>query len=238
MRYRTVKVALAWAACLASLATPPVLAGTQSYTTEFDGTENPLSEGGVWSHRGTYWTVVAKSNGIAYGTQTGTGGYDDSYAVLSGYSPNQQASAVVHLDPAIDRSCTHEVELLLRWADTSSTARGYEVNLMFDGSYAQIVRWNGPSGDFTVLGGGHYSGLKDGDVFEASIVDSVIKITVNDVLLAQVTDSTYKDGNPGIGFFRRECGKNSDFGFKRFQVSGSDGAFEVRPNPPTNVSVK
>src|SRR5262245_9498429 len=62
--------------------------GGKSYSTEFDGIENPLSEGGVWSHVGLDWRNVEKSGGIAYGTQTGTGGYDDSYAVLSGFPPD------------------------------------------------------------------------------------------------------------------------------------------------------
>ena len=54
---------------------------SQTFTTEFDGTENPLSESGVWSHTGLDWTKVQKANGIAFGTQTGNGGYDDSYAL-------------------------------------------------------------------------------------------------------------------------------------------------------------
>ena len=43
----------------------------------------------------------------------------------------------------MDPGCTHEVEVLLRWADSAHIARGYECNLAFDGGYAQIVRWNG-----------------------------------------------------------------------------------------------
>lgn len=190
-----------------------------SYSTNFDGTENPISEGGTWSHAGLDWTTVQKSGGIAYGTQTGTGGYDDSYAKLSGFSPDQTASAVIHLVSPIDGSCSHEVELLMRWTDSAHSAQGYEVNLSYDGSYAQIVRWNGAIGDFTVLGGGSFSGLKDGDVFKASIIGNIITAYVNDIQVAQVTDATYSSGNPGIGFFRRNCGTNTDFGFASFTAT-------------------
>jgi len=208
---------------------------TQTYTTEFDGNENPLSEGGAWTHTGLDWTKVAKSNGIAYGTQTGNDGYNDSYAILSGYSPNQSGSAQVHLIGSIDASCSHEVEILLRWSDAAHSAKGYEVNLSFDGGYAQIVRWNGAYGDFTALGAGSYPGLKNGDTFSASINGNVISAFVNGTKIAEVTDSSYSSGNPGIGFFRRDCGAGSDFAFENFTATGDT---TVRPMPPTNVTVQ
>src|ERR1051325_4346552 len=84
------------------LAAPTAWSATQHYATSFDGSEAPLSEGGAWSNTGLDWTPVIKSNGAAHGTQTGNGGYDDSYAVLSGFSPNQAASATVQLASQID----------------------------------------------------------------------------------------------------------------------------------------
>ncbi len=228
---------LAW---LILLAASSASAATQNYSTNFDGNENPISEGGVWSHVGLDWTKVATSNGIAYGTQTGTGGYDDSYAVLSGFSPNQSASAKVHLIGSIDSSCSHEVELLLRSADSARSARGYECNLSFDGGYAQVVRWNGPIGDFTVLGGGSFSGLKDGDTFSASMIGNVITLSVNGAAITRVTDNTYTTGNPGIGFFRRDCGAGTDFGFTSFSATGTDGTVmtDVPPAVPMNLKVR
>ena len=207
---------------------------SQTFTTEFDGTENPLSEGGVWSHTGVDWAKVQKANGIAFGTQTGTGGYDDSYALLAGFGPDQSGSAKVHLASSIDGSCTHEMEILLRWADDDHNARGYEINISFDGAYSQIVRWNGPVGNFTVLQGGDYYGLKDGDMFEASILGDLITVSVNGHQIAQVRDSTFNTGDPGIGFFRRACGTNADVGFQSFSATGNNGP--VTPSPPTNLS--
>ncbi len=194
-------------------------AGSHGYATTFDLTERPISEGGAWSHTGLDWAVVETGGGDAYGTQTGTSGYDDSYAILSGFSPDQSAEAVIHLNAAIDRSCTHEVEILLRWSDAPHDAHGYECNLSFDGSYAQIVRWNGPLGDFTYVGSGSVASVHDGDTIGASIRGNRIAIELNGVEIATATDDTFTTGNPGIGFFRRDCGANSDYGLTSFAAT-------------------
>ena len=43
-----------------------------TYSTNFEGDENPLSEGGKWFHNGLDWAKFSKRGGIAYGTQSGT----------------------------------------------------------------------------------------------------------------------------------------------------------------------
>jgi hypothetical protein len=195
--------------------------GPVSYATDFDGTETPISEGGAWSHLGLDWTLVGKAGGIAYGTQTGAGGYDDSYAHLSGFPPDQSASAAIHLDPAIDVGCTHEVEILLRWSDAAHDAHGYECNLALDGSYAQIVRWNGPFADFTYIGSGSVpGGVHDGDMLGASAVGDVITLSVNGVVIADASDATWATGDPGMGFWRGgACGTTGDYGFDSYAAT-------------------
>ena len=201
--------------------------GGVKYTTDFDLTEAPLSESRAWHHDGLDWTKVDSANGIAYGTQalgvtrSGPTGYDDSYAYLSGFPPDQQARAVVHLG-SIDGSCTHEVEIILRWADSAHDARGYECNVAFDGSYAQIVRWNGPVGDYTYLKNGNVpGGIHDGDTVSASVVGDQITLSVNGVVRATATDATFATGNPGIAFWRgmSGCGSLGDYGFTQFTAS-------------------
>ncbi|HTQ02427.1 MAG TPA: hypothetical protein VMI54_01180 [Polyangiaceae bacterium] len=198
-----------------------------SYSTNFDTDETPLSENGAWHHAGSEWTSVDTADGNAFGTQPlgaargPDGEYNDSYAYLAGFPPDQLAEGVIHLG-AMDPSCTHEVELLLRWADSSDSARGYECNLAWDGSYAEIVRWNGALGDFDFLAMGSVAeGLKDGDTFSASVVGHRIALSVNGVERASVSDATFADGNPGIGFWRGlgGCGTFGDFGFTSFTAS-------------------
>jgi hypothetical protein len=195
--------------------------GSSTYSTNFDGEENPLSEGGAWHNDGIDWTYVEKTGGNAQGTLPSTEhGYNDSYALLSGFPPNHTASAVIHLNPQIDTSCTHEVELLLRFTDGPHFAKGYEVLLTFWGGI-QMVRWNGAIGDFTVLnttGPGSYP-IKDGDILKASISGNLIRVYVNNTEIAQATDNTFTTGSPGISFFRRSCGANSDFAFKSFTAT-------------------
>jgi len=200
--------------------------GGISYTTDFDFAESPLSEKGAWHHDGLDWTVVETSNGVASNTQalgverSGPTQYNDSYAYLLGFPPDQQASALVHLG-TIDPSCTHEVEILLRWADSAHNARGYECNVAFDGSYAQIVRWNGVVGDYTYLNSGSVpGGVHENDLVAATIVGDKIELSVNGIVRASAQDSSFADGNPGIGFWRGSsgCGTIGDFGFTHFSA--------------------
>jgi hypothetical protein len=192
-----------------------------SYTTSFDGTESPISEGGAWTHVGVDWTLAETADGNAFGTQSGTGGYDDSYAHLSGFPANQAASGVIHRNATIDASCTHEVEILMRWSDTAHDAHGYECNLAFDGGYAQIVRWDGPFGRFTYLASGSVpGGVHDGDTLSASAVGDRITLYVNGVEITHANDATFPTGDPGMGFWRGgPCGSRDDYGFTSYTAT-------------------
>ena len=68
---------------------------SQTYSTRFEGVESPLSEGGRWTNNGLDWTQITKKDGIACSTQTGTNTgiykFNDSYAHLSGFPPDQEA---------------------------------------------------------------------------------------------------------------------------------------------------
>src|SRR4051794_8383399 len=97
-------------ACACFLVASSAWGASQTYSTNFNGVEKPISEKGAWSNVGQGWTVVAKDNGLAYGTQTGLGDNDDSYARLSGFSPNQVVSAVLRRG-TIAADCAPEVEL-------------------------------------------------------------------------------------------------------------------------------
>ena len=195
--------------------------GSVSYSTNFDLTESPISEGGAWTHLGLDWTLVNTANGNAFGTQFPNNGYDDSYAHLAGFPADQSASGLIHRAANMDPGCTHEVEILLRWADAAHSARGYECNLAFDGAYAQIVRWNGPVGDFTYLASGSVpGGVHDGDTLSASIVGSQITLFVNGAVVAQATDSTFATGQPGMAFWRGgACGTIGDYGFTHYSAT-------------------
>jgi hypothetical protein len=223
--------------------------GVVQYSTTFEGEENPLSEGGRWNNNGLDWTKIRKARGLAYGTQTGTNEgvyrYDDSYAHLAGFPPDQEAWGQVRIAKP-DPSCHQEVEILLRWSSSAHRTAGYEcfARCVNDGSsYLQIVRWEGPLGKFTYLAdkrGVNY-GLQDGDILKASIVGNVMTVFINGVEKARVKDDTYKTGNPGIGTFLmcdggRGIGSNADFGFRSFTARGIDVNRSMNPGMAVRVT--
>ena len=220
---------------LGLLALLPVMAWSQgTYTTNFPSTENPISEGGRWINGGTTgldWSNVRTTSGLAFGTQSGAGGYDDSTAVLSGsWGPNQTVQATVAIvTPSSASSVFEEVELRLRTTITPHSITGYEVNCSVStnssNNYLQIVRWNGALGSFTYVGGMGNGGTHcvNGDVLKATISGSTINVYLNGSLVATATDNTYTSGSPGIGFFLQNAssGFNANFGFSSF--SATDG---------------
>src|SRR5579859_5373222 len=209
---------------------------SQSYTTRFVGTEDPISEHGSWTNESTDWTHIRKVNGIACGTQTGTNTgiykYDDSYAHLSGFPPDQEAWGEVYIADA-GPSCIQELEILLRWSGSPHGTTGYECFarcVSSTASYVQIVRWDGALGKFTYLAdmrGTNY-GLKNGDTLKASIIGNRITVYINGVEKAHAVDDSFKAGDPGIGeYFDCEGGKshgaNTNFGFSSFTARRIDG---------------
>jgi hypothetical protein len=205
----------------------------KTYSTDFDGPENPLSEDGAWNHNGLDWRAVRKVDGIACGTQTGWGGYDDSYAHLSGFRPDQTAWGVIQRTSG--SRGIHEVEIHLRWSDSAHSAQGYECLLSYDGSYAQIVRWNGPFGDFTYIGWAAAAPVpRSGDTLKASIKGDLISVTYNGSEIMRARDATFASGDPGIGFFIQSEGDNRDMGFTGFAATdeAGTGVREETDGPP------
>ena len=199
-----------------------------SYSTTFSTIENPLSDGGAWHHTPNQWANIAVVSGPdrAVGTQTGADGFNNSYAYLTGFSPDVIEQATIYKDPTIagDPNGSHEAELLLRVNDTSSSVQAYECNISFDGAYAQIVRWNGPLGNFTYLDGVSVVAAfgrapQTGDIFSASIVGSTITVWLDGVQLMTTSDSTYATGNPGIGMWLHDGYDPTKFAFTNYSVS-------------------
>jgi hypothetical protein len=212
------------------------------YSTSFRADESPVSEGDLWINGhavGLDWKDVSTVSGLAFGADSsGDPHYDDPTAILSGvWGPDQTVQAKVH---TVNQSSDHvyeEVEIRLRTTISPHRNSGYEINFRctHDGSqYVEIVRWNGRLGDFTYLrqveGG---PGLYDGDVVRASIIGSVITAFINGTQVAQATDATFTQGNPGMGFYLDgKAGLNADYGFTFF--SASDGAI---PWSPSNLRI-
>ena len=225
-----------------SLLTFPGDSAAAFYTTTFPAAENPISEGSNWTNgatTGVDWSDIVMTPGLAHGTQTGADGFNDSIAVLNGvWGADQHVRAVVHtVNQSNDGSFNQEVELLLRFTVTPHSAQGYEINFSCSGEngFTEIVRWNGPFGDFTYVQqqSGSQFAVQDGDVIEATIVGNVITVFKNGVEVNRGIDDTYTSGNPGMGFFARGAtsANNTDFGFTVYTASSNDPIDTTPPIP-------
>jgi hypothetical protein len=181
----------------ASTPTPPLPHPSSStsviktYTTSFSRMENPVSENGNWINGGVTginWTNVRTMPGMAVGMMPGNAGgnaqYADSTAVLAGsWGPNQSAQATIFVAQASgDSDLFEEVELRLRTTIKPYSINGYEINCSVSTSphnyYMQIVRWNGPVGDWTELDGREVHAV-NADVIMATANGSTITAYLN-----------------------------------------------------------
>ena len=155
------------------------------------------------------------------------GDYDDPTAVLGGaWGRNQFVKARVFSRNQTNRYF-QEVEIRLRTTIEPHRCTGYEVFwrcLNTDEAYAEIVRWDGRIGAWKSLARrtGPAFGVRDGDVVEACIVGNQIKGFINGVEVTSVTDDTYADGSPGIGFNFGVGDTNVDHGFTEYEVDTYD----------------
>ncbi|MFZ0635608.1 MAG: hypothetical protein WAM08_08820, partial [Candidatus Acidiferrales bacterium] len=187
---------------------------------------------------GLGWSNVQTTPGFAFGTQPDTTAdlYDDSTAIVAGtWGPTQTVEATVHTVNQSD-ALYEEVELRVHTSISANSITGYEITFRCtaDGSqYVDIVRWNGPLADFSVLAGTMGPGLNDGDVVKATIVGTTITAYINGEEVLQTTDDTYATGSPGIGFYidGGTVAQESDYGFTNFTAIPVAAAFGTVPKP-------
>jgi hypothetical protein len=202
---------------------------------------------------GVDWADVVTKGGVAYGGETRMdvaerraeqgnldqsgdaddeggaplGDYDDPTAVLSGeWGRNQHGKGRIYSKNPTEEYF-QEVQIRLRHTIRPNWCSGYEIFfrcLKNDASYAEIVRWNGPVGDWTSLQrhtGTEY-GVQDGDQIEATIEGDMIKGFINGIEVISVTDGTFGTGAPGIGFNFGVGDTAADHGFTHFEAETYD----------------
>ena len=197
---------------------------TAGYSTTFPGTERPLSDGNSWSTGksvGLDWNDVQTTPGKAFGADFATG-YNDCIAVLKkSFAPDQYAEGTVHREAGYSPNTSHEIELLLRFQITPHNARGYEVLWGHTGE-VNVVRWNGPLGDYTPLiatSGPNIGAAVDGDVLRAEVVGGVITVYKNGTrVLTAPSNTTWTDGQPGLGFWPKPGATLGSYGWKKFEA--------------------
>ena len=196
---------------------------TASFSTTFPLTQNPISQGGIWTNGladGVAWNDVQTDGTKALATSLASGVADSIAHLKSTVWPasavNIRITAVMFQNAADPDS---EFELHLRHLITTNNARGYECLLSQNGN-VQIVRWNGAFSDFTTIEtiDNLPTPTADGDVISAEITGSSIKFFQNGIQLAHATDATWANGFPGLGFDKPIAADPTKFGWKSWSV--------------------
>jgi hypothetical protein len=219
----------------------PVVAAGDTYVTSFPRAENPLSDSGRWINGGDAgldWQNVRTVPGKAFATDFAAG-YNDDIAVLStSLSPNQFAQGTVSRAADYNAAVKHEIELLLRFRIEPHRARGYEILWGMNGEI-YIVRWNGPLNSYTALAGRANMGpAREGDRLRAEVFGPMIRVYRNGSLVLMASDSTWKDGQPGMGFWPKPGATIDAYGWTDYQAgslaplgapAGNEAAKQPKP---------
>jgi len=222
----------------------PVWVCSQTYSTSFPLTENPISEGRKWvggqSSGGNLWGDVRTGSGMAYGVSEPTR-YGDPTAILKGHwIADQQAEVTVRINrtPTV---CCHEIEVRLRVAIAKNKITGYEVycSVVPGSRYCHIARWSGPNGLYCNIEPSSPSiYLVNGDVLRGTVTGSnpaLITAYLNGQQIMQVPDNgneggegtdcgtrrpVFTAGAPGLGFYdNQNDSKWNDFGVSKFRAN-------------------
>jgi hypothetical protein len=236
----------------------------QSYSTNFPLTENPISEGGKWTVPGSTaseWGNVQTSPGLAFGVNEPTQ-FGDPTAVLTGtWGANQTVQEKISI-VSTPTTCCHEVSVRLRFTISNNSISGYELLCPVSsnpGYGYQIVRWNGPNGQFVYIGSSSPAHqCVNGDVLTGTVSGTNpvnISFSNNGTLVATACDNgqgsggscggviysgpggsagPWTSGNPGFGFYNNADNNWSNFGLSSFTVSASSTS--QSPAPPTGLS--
>ena len=233
----------------------PVWACSQTYSTSFPLTENPISEKGKWiggqSAGGNLWGDIQTSGGMAYGVSEPTL-YGDPTAILTGpWAADQEAQLTVKIKRT-PTACCHEIEVRLRVKIDENRITGYEVycSVVPGSRYCHIARWSGRNGLYCNIEPSSPSlYLVSGDVLRGTVTGSnpaLITGYLNGVRIMQVSDSgneggegtdcgagrpVFTAGSPGIGFYDNQNDNKWDyFGVANFSAkAGQSGS---RQHPP------
>lgn len=196
---------------------------TSGYSTNFNLTENAISDGGVWTvgdNSGLNPTTGPRSTGGSPGVAFAhaADGIDYLGTIQGRFSGTKHfAQFTVKRSVGYAPPNTQEIELLVGFTLANGVASGYELDCWFGGSTIQPVRWNnGASSNYDfgavrTVSGSWPGVLSDGDVvravFDSTSGSPVITIFVNSVLRIVFTDTSagkILSGSPGMGFFVRQ----------------------------------
>jgi hypothetical protein len=204
------------------------------FPTVFPLTENPISQGGIWTQGGDTgldWFNTASDGTIpeAYGTSTSIGGTIDCVSSVQGQGFSTSKFFVeidIRIAPGYAPVEVPEVEACC-FNITAHNIKGYELDCPMNGN-VQPVRWNGAIGDFittvfTTISGAVFT-TTDGDRVRVEIdttsgspimtyyLNGVQKWVVTDTTAGKITTALY----PAMGFF---CRPDASVDMKKYAIT-------------------
>jgi len=176
-----------------------------SASSSFVGTENPLSEGGVWTALTAYWQHVTKANGLKV---DGAVLANDCAARYTGvtFTANHYSEVTLAAVPGAG-------QLFFQYAlaRLNATAACYELTTAPDVSSTTLQLWVlDNAGNATQIGTNITIGspMAAGDVMRLECVGTTLNVRYNGVLVRTSTDSTLSTGQPGIGAWAQNSTSN------------------------------
>ena len=160
----------------------------------FTGTENPLSEGGVWSALGAYWQTTHKANGL--GSAVLNNDCARRYTGVT-FSADHYSEITIASMPTGGQLYFHYC-----FARMNATAGCYLYTTSADVSLATLQLWRiSDAGAYTQLGTNITAGanLVAGDVLRLEVVGTQLTAKLNGVTVRTTTDSTFSTGQSGAG---------------------------------------
>lgn len=228
------------------------IGGTGLWTPPLSGAdENPYKYGWQGATDGLLWANVRVVSNRFHGTiiNFAASQYDDSVCLFPGvWGDDLTMTGTIYRGPNATAATSQEVEFLMCGCAGPNWWSMYELMVSVHGSslYSDIVRWNGPTGQFDPLQ--HVTNptapiIGDGDIFKATKVGPLLTTyyaraaspsTFNQ--MAQVDISTgpgapanaygparYTRGLVGVGFWQRagSASNLTEFGLYNVQIQAA-----------------
>ncbi len=202
-----------------------------SASSSFTGTENPLSESGVWTALTAYWQTMRKATGAA--TNSATTG-NDCAARYTGvtFSADQFSEMTLKAVPTGGQLFFHYL-----FARMNSTAGTYLFTTAADigANIVQLYRVDN-SGNYTQIGTNITLGanMAANDVMRLEVVGTGLTCKYNGTTVRTATDSTFATGQPGIGGWVQNSGSDVAIiaSWNAADVTAALGAPPIRPRTP------
>lgn len=178
-----------------------------SASSSFAGTENPLSEGGVWATP-TVFSAMRKATGAGVANASGVES-DMRYTGVT-FAANHYSEIVIAAIPNL------ATQLFYCYCNARMNATGgcYQVTTATDvgTNLLQLIRWSN-AGVETHIGTDITcpTTISAGDVIRLSVVGTTLTVTYNGTIVRTATDSTWATGQPGIGGWAQNSASDVPF---------------------------